>query len=266
MRVALLPFLLLLITAPAAAQTAEDDGPGAGVPSPTGTPEAPPAAGSIDAHAVAERAQAAHDEHCARVAGAGEESGAARALVEVGAVWAEVAEAHEATGESWLLYWRGMLAQCLGQDERAEEAFVAFLATDPSSQGLDGLGSDARKRLSRLTGEPVREAPPTAFAGSIVAGISLAGGAAATGIGAGFTLRGISVVHGHLTAGLQDRTAVDADIAEGDGLVGASVGLVAGAVACGIASGVAFGSVGAAAGVAVVPTDRGVHVALGGRW
>lgn len=114
------------------------------------------------AEEVAARAQRAHEEHCPEVAGTGDEGDAARAIGEVSAVWVDVTEVYEETGATWLLYWRGVLAQCLGQSDRAAEALAGFLESDPTSEGLTAMMHDAHKRLRRLRPDdvPIRAPRP----------------------------------------------------------------------------------------------------------
>ncbi len=74
----------------------------------------------------------------------------AQANLEVAKVWTRVSDAWEASGESWLQYWRGVLGQCLGDNEAAEADLQAFAdgAEDDASQGA--VVRDARRRLERL--------------------------------------------------------------------------------------------------------------------
>ena len=235
------------------------------------------------AEEVAAKASKAHTEHCAQAAGTGAESDAAQAISEVGAVWAEVARVHEATGASWLLYWRGLLAQCIGQDERAAEALVDFMESEPEADGMEAMALEARKRLRRLRPDYVPPQPPKApkpprvpptpeerqRAGRGAGGIVLALGAVGAGFGSGVGFAQLSATRTAVAASLHTRAESDALIAQGDGQMVASVGLAVGAGVAAVASIAAFANR-AAVGVEVaampVPLAGGLGLAVSGRW
>jgi hypothetical protein len=218
---------------------------------------------------VAARAQVVHEAHCADVAGA-DDAGAARAIGDVSDAWEDVARVHEETGATWLLYWRGLLAQCIGQNERATAALTQFVDSESEDPGMATMVRDARRRLTRLgqgkTGSP--PASPPANAPTIAAGIALVLTASGTGVGGGVGLSQLSATRAGLVNGLLTTEQADTLIAQGDGQMAASIGLFAGALASGIASAAAFGSASSApsVGVLVAPTDHGVVAVLGGRW
>ncbi len=97
---------------------------------------------------VAIEALAIHDEHCARMAGDRLEN--ADALVAVAPIWKKVTEAYQDTGASYLLYWSGVLALCLGQADNASDDLIAFLAQEGENSQFAGLLRDARRRLRLL--------------------------------------------------------------------------------------------------------------------
>ena len=230
------------------------------------------------AERVAARASKAHDTYCAEVAGVGDESDAALALVEVGAAWAEVAQVYEATGTEWLLYWRGVLAQCLSQDDRAAEALSAFLASDTATEGLAAMVGDARKRLRRLRPDYVppssAKPPPTPEdrqrAGRAAGGVVLALGAAGAGVGSGVGFAQFSGTRAAVTTELLLASESEALITQGSGQVVAGVGLAIGAGVAAVASIAAFAGSGRSGGarVVVAPTAvaGGVGLVVGGRW
>jgi len=86
---------------------------------------AAPASGQADSASVALRAAEVLEEHCAEVA-AGAATGSAQAVAAVSPVLAEVSEAHDLSGASYLLFWRGRLNYCLDREERARSDFEAF--------------------------------------------------------------------------------------------------------------------------------------------
>ena len=230
------------------------------------------------AEEVAAKAQQAHDEHCADVASAGAESDAARATVEVGEVWAEVAEVYDATGATWLLYWRGLLAQCIGQEERAADALVEFIESDPTTEGLTAMANDARKRLKRLRPdyEPPKpqRLPPTPeqrrHGGQVGAGVVLGLGAAGAGVGSGLGFVQLSATHTTLTTARHSTAEVEGLLDQGDAQLAAGIGLAVGA---GVAVVASIGVLARAArrpkvevAVLAAPMDGGVALGVGGRW
>jgi hypothetical protein len=87
--------------------------------------------------------------HCSEVY-AEETAARADALVAVGEAWKAVGDAIEATDARWLLYWRGVLGDCLGQADKAIEDFEAFLIEFGPDETYAFLVKQARTRLKRL--------------------------------------------------------------------------------------------------------------------
>jgi hypothetical protein len=98
---------------------------------------------------LAARAWEVHQAQCAEVA-AGSDAAAADSMVEVTEVWREIISTYEKTGASFLLYWRGVLAQCLGQPERAAEDLQLFVALEQLEEAFMPQVRDARTRLRRM--------------------------------------------------------------------------------------------------------------------
>ena len=230
---------------------------------------------------VAERATTAHDTYCAEVAATENAGDAAQALVEVGEAWAEVARVQEATGNEWLLYWVGVLARCLSQDDRAAEALIAFLESDTATEGLPAMEQDARKRLMRLRPDylPPNSLDPEALpttpdqrrrSGQIAGGVVLAIGAAGAGTGSAAGFAGLAETHSTLTTATHSRAEVDGLLARGDGQAVAGIGLAAGATAAIVASIAAIADASKApqvqVGVLAAPLASGVALTVGGRW
>ena len=108
---------------------------------------------------LAARAWEVHQAQCAEVA-AGSDSSAADSMVEVTEVWREIIASYEKTGASFLLYWRGVLAECLGQPERAAEDLQLFVALEEFEDAFASQVRDSRTRLRRMgvqTTEPTAE-------------------------------------------------------------------------------------------------------------
>ena len=120
-----------------------------------GPAHAEPAAAD-PAQSAAVQASETVDRYCAEVAGAGT-TAAVSALGPVQESLEEVSTALDATGESYLLYWRGVLLQCAGQEERAAEDLHKFVADPNNLESAPGLVRSARRRISALSrGEPKR--------------------------------------------------------------------------------------------------------------
>jgi len=103
---------------------------------------------------VAIEALSVHDEHCARMVGDRLEN--ADALVAVAPVWKRVTQVYQRSGASYLLYWSGTLALCLGQQTNAGDDLEAFLKEEGDSPEYVELVRDARRRLRRLGRSPAR--------------------------------------------------------------------------------------------------------------
>ena len=230
------------------------------------------------AEQIAAKAQKTHEDHCAKAAGAGAESDAALATAEVGAVWAEVALVHETTGATWLLYWRGLLAQCIGQNERAAEALEEFVESGAALDGMDAMVRDAEKRLRRLRPEydaPERaRRPPTPEqrrrAGQLAAGLVLAFGAGGAGAGSAAGFSGLASTHSTLMSLTRSASAAEGLLDQGDHQLAAGVGLAAGATVAAVISIASFVGAGrpSQVGVVLLPTPivGGMALSAGGRW
>ncbi len=106
---------------------------------------------------------------------------AGSSIAAVSEIWGSMSGLPESTGDTGLLYWRGLLAECLSRDEHAIDdlaAFVRLHADDPTwAQPV----RDAERRLSRLRGGksgPASSAPEPSRVVALIAG-------AAAGVGAG---------------------------------------------------------------------------------
>ncbi len=213
---------------------------------------------------LAGRAADVHESYCAGVA-SGDVQLAAAGLNQVSAVWAEVDTALKAGEPSWLLYWRGTLAQCLRQDEVAVADLEAFLAGFGEDGAFAGLSRDARRRLKRLGGKTVQAptpplAPAFGVGFSAAAGVAggLAGGAWATALASGDTLEaGADDPDAEWAAGTQAAQASRA-------LSAVAAGLGVAAVTAWVVTGVRGGSPRARTTLVVVPVPGGL--AIGGRW
>ena len=234
---------------------------------------------STSAEAVALAAEAAHTAHCSNVASLGV-SEAAAANAEVSRAWEQVSVAYEENGASYLLYWRGVLGQCLGHEARAVTDLMAYVEAAEDDGVSVGLVRDARRRLRRM-GATVEGPPPGRAAGAV----SLAGGGAAAFLGT--ILHSAAFEQGQLTrtdagwASELSRTEYEAVVADWDGaskagfglLIGGAAAVGVGALVLGLTSRGAEPSAAArarrgrtAVGAAVIPMPDGAAVTVGGRF
>lgn len=188
-----------------------------------------------DAGAAAQAASAVLDAECTDVAG-GAATTSANALVVVGPVLAQVSRTYDETKDPVLLYWRGALTSCIGQEDRAIEDLTAFVAAVEDQPGYADQVRDARRRLQRLTASSPR---PTAV---VVVGprpspagpILMAAGGAALGAGLGVSIGSYST-GSNLLPNLGTTTGWDADI---DGYTTAHAGERVGVAIVGVGSAV----------------------------
>jgi len=195
---------------------------------------------------------------------------AAASVTQVAAVWQQVSEAYEAERVSYILYWRGMLAQCLGYDDKAVSDLSAFIQSDSQHGESAGMIADARRRLRFLTrGSSPRSPPPPAAALGV--GLLIGSGV----FGALSISQGVQVEANDqaFKSERHDAAGRQALLDERAPLVAAANGLGAAAIGCLTASLVSFGVHLAArkgeAGLSfgVGPTrDGGLAIGVGGRW
>jgi hypothetical protein len=149
-----------------------------------------PAKTAPSSESLALEAAQVQNEHCADAASNRDTRGL-RSISTVSDTWVRVSERYDQSGESYLLYWRGVLAQCMDQEDRAEEDLSNFIARSEGNSLWAALIKDAKRRtrqLSRKTGNtranrPATPAPNKAALG-VVLGACLAGASAGSGIAA----------------------------------------------------------------------------------
>ena len=95
------------------------------------------------------KANQVRDQHCAEMA-ADRTSSMTSALVAVAPVLDEVSRVYEETKAPYLLYWRGTLLQCSGQESRAREDLRTFVVDAGNQRFLPDLVRDAERRLRHL--------------------------------------------------------------------------------------------------------------------
>ncbi len=89
------------------------------------------------------------NEYCADI-GVADVTRHATSVSKVAPAWAAVSEAYEAEGEAFLLYWRGVLAQCLDYQDKAKVDLQAFVVQFMKEAENAAQLRDARARLRRL--------------------------------------------------------------------------------------------------------------------
>ena len=116
------------------------------------------AASSID---VATLASAVNQEQCANVHNISKQQVSALGMQKVVEVWAEVGRIYEEQGRApYLLFWRGVLAQCLGRNELAVLDLESFIASQNGQSMFVDLVRQSKSRLKRLgRGGKVGEGP-----------------------------------------------------------------------------------------------------------
>lgn len=222
---------------------------------------------------LALEAKAAIDAHCSDAAQENTTQ-RANAVAEVSAVWARVSAELERSRKAYLLYWRGVLAQCLDQEEQAVTDLEAFVAARGNSELFQQQVQDSRRRLRRLNAEAPGSAGPNP--GGVLA-VTFGVAAGAAGGLAGWQWSVASDTADEIYGSVHSRGALQDLVDQGERadtaskvLVGTAAGLGVGTVVSAVVAASAGRSVAARAGTApvfaVVPTQHGATAVIGGRW
>lgn len=102
-----------------------------------------------EAEDVAVATHEIRQKYCAEAA-TGKNTAVAIALKEIMPVFVQVSEVYDRTGEHFLLYWRGVLQECIGQEDLAQQDLDSFLASEKAVGDFPDLARDARRRLRRM--------------------------------------------------------------------------------------------------------------------
>ena len=278
--------LLLVVGLSAGAAQAQDTGkttePATGDDAPQ---PAPAKEKKITGETLALEAAEVQNKHCADAYGR-DTTRALQSIATVAEVWARVSEQYEKSGETFLLYWRGVLAQCMDQEERGLTDLKGFVAESGSSTLWVALVKDATRRirqLERKTGTssgPRPLAPDEARAAvGVILGGSLAAGSALSGVVAGIRWEEAKGHAADIYAGEGDTGEV-ANLATnpsfGDGTTSSRQGIALGAASIAMGAGalVSFIIAARAGGEAsaahvpplLVPTATGAVVTWEARW
>ncbi len=225
---------------------------------------------------LAARAATVHEEHCTEVRGGRNVQVRGKAIQAVAEVWTALDVAWTEAPEPYLRYWRGLLAQCLQDDETAVADLQAFVDENAEVSDYAAQVRDAKKRLRRLGVAAPRKAgrarPATVALGLLAP--SLAGGAVAFGLGALAADEQEYQVQESLRMVVHPQDEVDALLADreqyelqsgGFGLVALAAGITSIALTgAAIASGVADRR--ASVGVVAVVAPQGALLVVGGSW
>ncbi len=141
------------------------------------------------------------------------------------------------------MYWRGALAQCLSQEERALEDLQTFVEVRGESTLWAGLVDDAKKRIRRLSkraGGSMGSAPAPGLAPGISVGAGLAVASVALGIGAAVQWQAALAHAEGLYPQKLTGTDFETAFAEGEDLANTSAGLTGLSIGCGVGSALAF--------------------------
>jgi len=223
--------------------------------------------------------------HCADAYSA-ETTRALQSIAAVGEVWARVSVQYEDSGETFLLYWRGVLAQCMDQEARGLKDLKEFVAESGSSTLWAALVKDAARRIRQLErklggGAAAASARGNAPRPGAVIGISLAAGSAGTGIAAaiswGLAMERSNELTSHenptLHSDSTDTSNSPNTFKEGESYAAATPRLAAVSVGLGLGAAVAFiihaataNQPQAAAPPLLVPTVGGAAVVWEARW
>jgi len=121
-------------------------------------PEAKAEAKKVSGETLALAAARVQNEHCADAYGV-DTTRALRSIATVGEVWAQVSEQYERSRETYLLYWRGVLAQCMDQEARGLDDLKGFVTRAGSSTLWIDLVKDANRRIRQLERRGTRPDP-----------------------------------------------------------------------------------------------------------
>jgi hypothetical protein len=229
-----------------------------------------------EAEEAAAEATEVFDSYCSQTA-MDDMTLAAGAVAEVSATWKKVSATLDSTKKVYLLYWRGVLAQCLDQEERALTDLNAFVAATEGSTLWAGLIKDAKTRVRRLEAAEVAGPANPGLAGGIVGGILAAGSGATAGLAGWQWSEALAAGEHVLSEPHKDDDLINLFIA-GDTAQQLTWALAAGAGALGAAALASFIVSGAEKTkysaarptvqpvFAAVPTPDGVLLVVGGRW
>ncbi len=128
---------------------------------------------------VAVGSQQVVDQYCADVS-SNDQQRAGDALSTVLEQWKSVRQVYDDTAAVYLLYWSGVLSECLSQNERALQDLVEFQTLTAGNDAYKAQQKDARRRQIRLE-RKLGMRDPNAGRPALVLGASMGAGSAVFG-------------------------------------------------------------------------------------
>lgn len=225
---------------------------------------------------AAVRAAEVHGKHCADTNDDSIER-AGSAIAAVGETYASLDGLPERTGATGLLYWRGLLAECLGFRSRATDDLLAFLEEHENDTTWVEPVRDAMRRLERMgvvleTGGA--SAPRPGAVAGVIGGASLGAGAGVLGALAGVRAQqrnDLEAIYYSGTVQSGEFASLDAQgiaaARDANGFLAGAVGLGVGAIATALIGGLIRPSRGSTT-FALLPAFDGERATLwlAGRW
>ena len=187
---------------------------------------------------VARAAQQVVESHCARLT-RNRASAKADALGAIGPVYSRVSVVYEQTRIPWLVYWRGVLSQCLGEDQVARVDLEAFVQANGDDRSLASQVVDAKRRLRLLDWRGRPEVRARSVVG-LVAGAGLALAAVSTAVGSAQAASAQETTREQLYLGDQPRATIDSLVAQGEGQALRQSVLLGFTIGFGLGSGLSF--------------------------
>lgn len=223
---------------------------------------------TLSAEEAALLASEVQEDYCSDIADIDPERQAA-AMAKAAPAYGRVAAAYRVHGKAYLLYWRGLLAQCLSKEDQAVSDYAAFVEAIRGNSAYAPQLADARRRLRQLTRPPQAEPAHE----PVVGGLLLGGVGTGTAV-AGALLHGISYVQADFDEAARTYVGTGAEYQDGlarnrtgfallvAGSTAAAAGFLVAAVSGGFARRVAPGRIGAL----LVPQPGGLMLSVGGQW
>jgi hypothetical protein len=236
----------------------------------------------VTGETLALEAAQVQSEHCADAYGR-DMTRALKSIAAVGNVWARLSEQYEKSGETFLRYWRGVLAQCMDQEARGLADLQAFVAESGSNTLWAALVKDAKRRirqLERKTGAsraaaagPLAPEKAKALAGVIVGGSLTAGSVVSSILAKSYWDSSLAQAAAIYDAEIEGLKGSD-QLSDGQQAFDTSIVLTTAAIAMGAGAVVSFivaARTGSSAGTAqappiLVPTRSGAVVTWEARW
>ncbi len=227
---AIVMLLALVASAPAWGQ---DE---AAAPAEEGVGPAAPEQEAVDVAGAALAAAQVHEAQCADTRG-NDVSVFGAAMGRVSDALVQVSGAYDRSRDPSLLFWRGLLALCVGRDDVGAADLSAFLDAVGSQSAYADQSRDAQRRLRRVQVAADRGASSGPDPGGIVAGAGMAAGAGAFAGLSSWQALELRTTTQNLQEGRYQTAEIDAALLEGplqadraNAFLGAATGLGVGSL------------------------------------